>query len=576
MMSYEYAPGATYVMRHEPFDHQRKEWLLSRETPAKAIFWEQGTGKSKLTIDTACWLWHKGLIDGVLVVAPNGVHRNWVESELPEHLPNSLLKVTSCIHYQSTKSDTKWHKAAIQKLTNHTGFAWLTISYDAFMTAEGKKTLINFLDRRKVLYVLDESHNIKTPDIARTKSILKSAKYAPFRRLLTGTPIAQGPFDIYSQLQFLDSSFWANHGLGTFTEFKTHYGVFGKVWNPNIKKKFNPKTQRWERCDGADVPLLKSYRRLDELHDLLGPISSRVTKDDVLDIPPKLYSKRWFTMSPEQSKIYAQMKEEFIVWLTLGDKTPEPVIEAKPNGCCPSCLGAREINFEGFIYQCPDCADVETGQDGTHAVIASMAMTRLLRLQQIASGYLPTDDTDEPLYVVPGANRRLDALMDVIEDAAGKVIVWARFKLDIDLIMDALAQKGISAVRYDGQVNDDGRAESKARFQGERAIYENGQVVAREPIPVEEQARVFVGNPAVGATGLTLTAARTVVYYSNSFKLIDRLQSEDRAHRIGQLNKVYYVDLVAEGTVDEHIVKSLREKFNIASQITGDQLKEWL
>jgi SNF2 family DNA or RNA helicase len=87
---------------------------------------------------------------------------------------------------------------------------------------------------------------------------------------------------------------------------------------------------------------------------------------------------------------------------------------------------------------------------------------------------------------------------------------------------------------------------------------------------------VFVSNPQAGATGLTLTQAQTVIYYSNSFKLVDRLQSEDRAHRIGQEHPVNYIDLVAGGTVDEKIVRSLRDKWDVAAQITGDELKDWL
>jgi SNF2 family DNA or RNA helicase len=203
-------------------------------------------------------------------------------------------------------------------------------------------------------------------------------------------------------------------------------------------------------------------------------------------------------------------------------------------------------------------------------------MVRLLRLQQIACGYLPTDDESEPLYVIPGPNRRLQLLCDEVESRQHKTIVWARFQMDITLILEELGRRGISAVRYDGLVSDDARAEAKARFQGERPVFERGQMVGRVKIPAEEQAQVFVGNPAAGATGLTLTAARHVDYYSNSFKLIDRLQSEDRAHRIGQENQVLYTDIIGEDTIDQKIVESLRSKFNVASQITGDRLKEWL
>lgn len=562
-----------YPFKTEPFNHQREEWLRSREEEARAIFWEQGTGKSKLTIDTACWLWMRGLIDGVLVVAPNGVHRNWVEKEIPDHVPDEVIKHVRAFHYQSPRADTKWHKQAVKAVIEHKGFAWLTISYEAFMTASGKRALIDFFDKRRLLYVLDEAHYIKTPTAERTKSILRSAKYAPFRRVLTGTPIAQGPFDAYSQIKFLIEDYWKQHRLGTFTEFKQHFGIWKKGWNPTA---FNPKTKK---NDGNEYDVLVGYRRLDDLNALLQPVSSRVTKDDVLDLPPKLYSKRFFPMTPEQGKLYRQLRDEYIVWLeTGGIERDAAAVAAEPSpDACPTCLGKREVEFDGFIYPCPDCGDApDLGAEGTTPVIAALAITRLLRLQQITCGYLPTDDEAEPVYTIPGPNRRLDLLCELIEESQHKVIVWARFQMDITLIMDALRERGISAVRYDGLVNDDERADAKARFQGERPLYHNGQVVGREAVPPEEQARVFVGNPAAGATGLTLTAAKTVIYYSNSFKLIDRLQSEDRAHRIGQTNNVLYIDLVAEDSVDEKVVEALRNKFNVASQITGDRLKDWL
>lgn len=568
-----------YTFKTDPFAHQLEEWRFSRDLEARAIFWEQGTGKSKLTIDTACWLYLRGMIDAVVVVAPNGVHRNWVENEIPDHTPASIMRHLRALHFQAPRAETKWHKQAVRSVLTHKGFAWLTISYEAFMTAAGKRALIDMFDKRRVFYVLDEGHYIKTPTADRTKSILRSAKYAPYRRILTGTPIAQGPFDAWSEIKFLLDQYWDPHGLGTYAEFKTHFGVFKKMRNIHVKSYFDEKEGKWKKAgpEGALVPVLVGYRNLDELNQLLQPIASRVTKDEVLDLPPKLYTKRYFTMTAEQGKLYKQLRDEFIVWLETGQAEREAADrppEERPD-CCPTCGGKRELEVDGFIYPCGDCAEVAL-PDGDTPVIASLAIARLLRLQQITCGYLPTDDEDEPLYVIPGANRRLQQLCDDIETRAPKTIVWARFQMDITMILDELARRGIKAVRYDGLVSDDERAEAKAVFQGERPVYERGVMTGRVPVPVEEQAQVFVGNPAAGATGLTLTAAKHVDYYSNSFKLIDRLQSEDRAHRIGQTNQVLYTDWIAEDTVDEKIVEALRSKFNVASQITGDRLKEWL
>jgi SNF2 family DNA or RNA helicase len=92
----------------------------------------------------------------------------------------------------------------------------------------------------------------------------------------------------------------------------------------------------------------------------------------------------------------------------------------------------------------------------------------------------------------------------------------------------------------------------------------------------DPKCRFMVGTPSTGGYGITLTAANTVIYYSNGYDLEKRLQSEDRAHRIGQKKNVTYIDIIAEKTVDEKIVKSLRKKINIASEVLGEELKDWI
>jgi SNF2 family DNA or RNA helicase len=582
-----------YPFRVPPFPYQAAEFEASRQTRAHAILWEQGLGKSKVTIDTGCWQYGRGLIDAAVVVAPNGVHRNWVEEELIAHVPEIVMPHVRALAYSSEASTTKWQQKAIRDLINHPGFIWFAISYEAFTTNAGKRALIEIFDRRRVLYILDEAHYIKNPDADRTKSILKSAQYAEFRRILTGTPIAIGPFDMYSEIAFLDPHFWEKQGFSTYTEFKKHFGEFKKVWNPTA---WNPKTKA---RTGAEVDVLVAYRRSDQLHKMIQPIVSRLTKEDAgLNLPSKHYTKIRFEMTPEQALVYDQMREEFVVWIDeiLGNPSAVedgvPMQYAAQGLFCPSCSGTGEINDGGYIYRCPECSEEGEGVGEDHsgrAVVANMAIVRLLRLQQIACGYLPTGDEEEPTFTIPGENRRLNALCDAIQERLPrhKVIVWARFQMDITLILEELKRRGVRAVRYDGLVSEKERADAKARFKGERPRFENGQVVGREVLPPEEQADVFVGNPAAGATGLTMNIAKSTFYYSNSFKLIDRLQSEDRNHRIGQDGAlipgredlgpaVEYVDFVAEGTVDEKIVDSFRKKLSIAGQILGDRMRTWI
>ncbi len=198
-------------------------------------------------------------------------------------------------------------------------------------------------------------------------------------------------------------------------------------------------------------------------------------------------------------------------------------------------------------------ARFESGELSTTASI----LTQIMRLQQICCGFLAPDD--EPIQSID--NHRLNELMSVIDELQGKAIIWASWTHNIQEIATALRDRfGPEAVAtYYGQTPQDERQEIIERFQ--------------DP---DSSLLFFVGQPKTGGFGITLTAAQTMIYYSNSYDLEVRLQSEDRAHRIGQTNKVTYVDLIAPGTIDEKILKALHNKINLASQVLGEDAKDWL
>jgi SNF2 family DNA or RNA helicase len=185
------------------------------------------------------------------------------------------------------------------------------------------------------------------------------------------------------------------------------------------------------------------------------------------------------------------------------------------------------------------------------------ALTQLMRLHQIVCGHVKLDDGT--IKELP--NKRIDELMAIVEETDGKMIIWANYRHDIEAIKLALQKEyGMNSVAtYFGDTEAEERQRIVNRFQD-----------------MNDELRFFVGNPSTGGYGLTLTAAATMVYYSNSFDLEKRLQSEDRAHRIGQTKNVTYIDLIAPGTVDEKIVKALRNKIDIATQVLGEDIKQWL
>jgi len=188
---------------------------------------------------------------------------------------------------------------------------------------------------------------------------------------------------------------------------------------------------------------------------------------------------------------------------------------------------------------------------------APHVLTQLMRLHQITCGHLKNDDDT----ITELKSNRVSSLLDLLEEVEGKVIIWANYVYDIKHIVAAIAKKygEDSIVQYYGAIPSEMRQKYIETFQ--------------DP---ESKARFFVGNPQTGGYGITLTAANTVVYYSNGYDLEKRLQSEDRAHRIGQKKAVTYVDLITPKTVDEKIRKALRKKINIATEIMGEELREWI
>ena len=190
------------------YPHQEREWLADRDRKWHAITWEQGTGKTYLTLLVAQWLYHAGKIDAVLVVAPSGVHHNWVSDEVPESVPGGLMQPLA---YTTQRAGTKWHQKAVADLPA-TSFPLFAISYDAINTAKGFAAAQEFLERRRCLMVLDEAHYISNLKSKRTARLMGMAPMAPYRRVLTGTPMPDNPLNEYALFEWLCPGFWGAGG----------------------------------------------------------------------------------------------------------------------------------------------------------------------------------------------------------------------------------------------------------------------------------------------------------------------------------------------------------------------------
>jgi SNF2 family DNA or RNA helicase len=364
----------------------------------------------------------------------------------------------------------------------------LVMNVEALSTDKGVKFASKFINSHKAMMAIDESTTIKTPTARRTKNIIGIGKHAKYKRIMTGSPITKNPLDLYTQCEFLDP--W----LLDFASYYSFRNRYAEMKTMHVR--------------GRSIQVVKEFRHLGELSDTVKEFSYRVLKEDCLDLPPKNFVKRHITLTPDQKKIYEQMKKHAIAMLNKKVTTTVTVL------------------------------------------------TQLMRLHQITCGYVTADDGT----VQAVESNRLKELMSVLEEVEGKVIIWANYQFSVSDIMKEIGKVygEDSYVHYYGLTPQEDRQDYIRKFQN------------------DPKCRFIIGTPQTGGYGITLTQANTVIYYSNGYDLEKRLQSEDRAHRIGQKKTVTYVDLICEDTVDEKIVKALRDKINIASEVMGEELKDWI
>ena len=478
-----------YQYETTPYDHQRVALEDSWSAEYYALFMEMGTGKTKVAIDTMAILYEAEKLKAVLIIAPKGVYDNWVKGEIPIHLPKRIPRqLCRWIPSKTKKFEEELMDFIVKKDPILKIFV---MNVEAFSTPRGTEAATAFLYQNPAnMVVVDESTTIKNRKAARTKNIMSLQRHSKYRRILTGSPITKSPMDLFSQCGFL-----AEKSLG----FNSFYAFQGRYANIQQRTMGHRSFQQ-----------VMGYRRLDELSEKLDVFSNRVLKMDCLDLPPKVYIRRDVELTPEQEKLYRQMKK-----LAL--------------------------------------AKLDNGELATTASV----LTQIMRLQQICCGHLMPDDGAMQLI----KNNRLTELLNLVEEVQGKAIIWATYTHDILQISKELSERfgPDSVATYYGDTEQDARQEIVNDFQD-----------------MENPLRFFVGQPRTGGYGITLTAANTVIYYSNSYDLEIRLQSEDRAHRIGQTNKVTYIDLVSPNTIDEKILQALRSKIDIAGQVLKEDTKSWL
>ena len=474
-----------YKFKTKPYAHQTTALEKSWNKKVFAYFMEMGTGKTKVAIDNIAMLYDNGKINGVLIIAPKGVYKNWYSQEIPIHLvdhihPKTVLWQAMINQKQQKLLDTLFETGNDLHI--------LIMNVEAFSTKKGVDFAARFLNSHNTYMAIDESTTIKNPGAKRTKNIVNLGKYAKYRRILTGSPVTKSPLDLYKQCEFLDE-YLLDHS--SYYTFRTRYAVMRKA-----------------HFNGRSVEIVVGYKNLGELSDKIKPFSYRVLKDDCLDLPKKTFMKRIITLTAEQEKVYKQMKE----------------------------MALAQLNGK--------------------LLTTANALSQLMRLHQITCGHFKANDGS--IQIVK--NNRLSELINLLDEVEGKAVIWAHYQYDVQTIIEAIKKEygDDSVVDYYGKTPNDERQDNIKKFQE------------------DPRYRFLVGTPATGGYGITLTAASTMIYYSNGYDLEKRQQSEARIDRIGQTKPMTYVDIICEDTVDERIVKALRKKINIATEIMGEKLKEWI
>lgn len=382
-----------YGFRLPNYKHQQDEWDRHRDDDARALLWQMRTGKTKSVLDLACYRHQKGDITAMLIIAPNGVHVNWLRRQLPQHMWDSVPHVAHA--WQASEAGKPSHAASLEKVLSYAGpkLAVLAVNSESIIHDKPAKIIGRFLRKHKgkVLLVVDESHDFRSPGSKRTKRARSLKRYCRVRRILTGTAVSNSPLAAYSQFELLE-----NHALGfdTFADFESRYAYYVQ-----------------ERTKGGrSYERLDHYRDLDDLQRRMSDWSSVVLREDVDDMPDLIMDERTVVLPDGLMTAYRTLLKEMILELDGGGE-----VEAIDGGA------------------------------------------RLIKLQQMLGGFVVDVDGAVRELVSDGENPRVQAMLEDVRESDRKCIVWCKYREDIRRVVRSLGEAGIQCVEYHGGVHSQSR-----------------------------------------------------------------------------------------------------------------------
>lgn len=421
-----------------------------------ALFFDPGTGKTLTMIGFIDFHKAKNPSFRALVVCPNTLVENW-EDEVIKH--SSLLPITLLGSREKRLKSMK--KEADVYIIN----------YDSV-----PKLWRDLMNERYDCIIFDESQFVKNHRADRSTASYNLSLTIAKRFILTGTPIMNNPLDIFSQYKCLNPAIFGTN----YFRFRARYAIMG----------------------GFDNKIVTKYINTGEMRQRIFACATRITKEDCLDLPEKLYSVIRFDLPEEQARVYQSLKKEFLA----------------------------EYN--------------------SNIITAQVMVVRLTRFSQITAGF--TKDIEDMEHSFR-TNPKTEWLINFVKEQGQKVIVFCRFIKEIKMLKVALEAEGIAHTEIYGDITD--------RIERVKMFNET------------PECKVFIAEIRTGGVGINLTSAAYAVFFSNSYSYGERVQAEDRIHRIGQTKNVTYIDLLMRGTVDEGIHRTLSKKGSLAGMVIDDIVK---
>jgi SNF2 family DNA or RNA helicase len=513
-----------FQFKTKPYEHQLQLFDKHKDQKYFGLFADMGTGKTKVTIDIMTYKFLKKEISACLIIAPNLVHEQWINEQLPLHCAIDY----KAFIWESAKIARRAYKYNLDDflMLKTDKIKIFAVNVEAFQSKTVLNYIAEFVHNHNAFIVCDESTRIKTPTAIRSKMIHKLNKYGQ-RCILTGTPATKSPFDLWSQFEFLQ----ANYFRCAFIVFKHRYGILIRQTNIQTgaryetlidegtfycikkflecRKKENGDKLTDDIIEAAHVIYRVSeknimfineqekftrFKRLDELKRIISADVSFIKKEECLDLPSKIYEKCFVELSKEQRKIYNNLKTEFIA--TYED---------------------RELSVQNKV-------------------------TLTMRFMQICGGFFPYYDNEEnkKYKLIGKTTPKLERLKEELDEVGDKqIIIWATFVAELEYLYNEL-KKNYRCFLYYGKTKK----------------YEKQKIVEQFK---NNEYQIFIGNPTAAGFGLNLQSATIQFWYSNTFRTEARLQAEDRSHRIGITNPVLYKDFICKNTVDEKLYQIMKE-----------------